>query len=66
MDLVCLDENGVVFARFHLNNWSLIKWGSLELMGPSASRGCVMEDTGVTGMAIVQFKMAFRVKGFAA
>lgn len=53
LDLVCVDERGIVIALFRFNNWSLEKCGKLELIGPVANDGGArMEEVIVTGLAM--------------
>lgn len=60
LDLVCLDEGGVAIARFCFSNWSLRKAGRVELMGPQAASGALMEEIIVTGTAMVEYSVALR------
>ncbi|KAI9794101.1 MAG: hypothetical protein M1833_000466 [Piccolia ochrophora] len=64
LDLVCLDERGVPLARFRASNWSMRKWGTLELIGPIANDGGpVMEEIVVTGLAMAEYLLAMRLTG---
>lgn len=50
-DLKCMDENGVVVARYHFGKLSLKKAGRLEIVDSRAQDGAAFEEMVVTGLA---------------
>lgn len=50
-DLKCVDEMGVVVARFHFSGLSLSKVGRLEIVDSRARDGAAFEELMVTGLA---------------
>ncbi|KAL8718840.1 MAG: hypothetical protein Q9181_008144 [Wetmoreana brouardii] len=62
LDLDCLDEQGILIARYLFSNWSMTKCGTLELLGPRATHGPVTEELLVTGLALVVYVLTLRYK----
>lgn len=56
-DLECLDEQGVPVARYVFPHMSLRKAGRFELYGPEVTRGAVMEEILVMGLAMVEYNL---------
>lgn len=61
LDLICLDERSMPVARFIFSNWSLRKCGTFEMIGPAGARIDVMEETLVTGLALVEAMLTLRL-----
>lgn len=57
LDLVCSDAQGVMVARFDFPNWGLRKVGKFEMFGSEVTRGAVLEEILVTGLAMVEYNL---------
>lgn len=66
LDLICMDEQNMPIARFVFNNWSLRKCGTFEMIGPGLDRVDVMEETLVTGLALVEYVLTLRLSTVVA
>ena len=60
VEILCLDEREIAIARFRFNNWSAKKCGTLEMLGPQADGGLLMDEILVTGLAVVEVILTIR------
>ncbi|KAI9793926.1 MAG: hypothetical protein M1816_007178 [Peltula sp. TS41687] len=56
-DILCLDSNERVLARFDKNNWALAKSGRFEIVDPVlASGGRGLDELIVSGIAMLEYR----------
>ncbi|KAF7597178.1 hypothetical protein BBP40_009518 [Aspergillus hancockii] len=69
LDFECIDENGVVVAKFNPHSsLSMKKLGQLDILVPSATQGAAMDELMLTGVAFMYYVylMHIRCSGVAA
>ena len=54
LDILCLDENEKILARFDYSTWAVSKVGKFEIGPAVANRGRSVDEIIVSGLAMVE------------